>query len=734
MLAALISSSAAPLGNAFTYQGRLTDGGTPANGEHDLRFILYDAAVGGSQSGPILINENVLVTNGLFTVALDFGAGVFTGAARWIEIAVRPGASAGAFTPLDPRQPLTAAPYALYALTPAGPAGATGPKGDPGSPGGTGPQGPVGPQGPPGSADAWGRAGNTGTDATTNFLGTTDDQPFEVRVNGARAWRVIPTAGAANLLAGGSGNHITAANGAVIAGGGGVAGSSDTNLISGSFSTISGGRRHAVLSSLDATVAGGNDNDITGATGAAIGGGVSNTIALLANHAVIAGGHLNTIQAGGLGSAYAAIGGGLGNTVFNARWVTIGGGEDNRASSGSHVTIGGGVSNNASGLFATVAGGSRNEILSATAATIGGGQSNGIAPSSTSSVIGGGSQNTVDTLAPHAVIAGGYSNLSSGRFATVGGGWGNRSQAEAATVGGGGANTSSSVAATVAGGNLNTGSGTAATVGGGFRNFSIGDYATVPGGVDNFAGGDFSLAAGRRAIAFHSGTFVWADSQNADFATTGAQQFLIRAAGGVGIGHTVPDAPLHVVGGSDASLTGGGTLVLGAVSGGNLVMDNNEIVARNNGLASTLFLNPAGGNVSIGTASSTARLRVVNATCDGATWNNASDRNLKAGFAPVDARAVLAKVAALPLQSWHYTNAPGARHVGPMAQDFQAAFGLGADDKTIATVDADGVALAAIQGLNSLVKAQAVELESLKAELAELRRAVKSGGNKTTDH
>ena len=165
----------------------------------------------------------------------------------------------------------------------------------------------------------------------------------------------------------------------------------------------------------------------------------------------------------------------------------------------------------------------------------------------------------------------------------------------------------------------------------------------------------------------------------------------------------------------------------GTVSGLNLAIVGNEIQARNNSAASPLFINAGGGNVSIGTTTANARLRVLNATCDGTTWNNASDRNLKAGFEPVDARRVLEQVAALPLTSWHYTNAPDARHLGPMAQDFQAAFGLGADDKSITTVDADGVALAAIQGLNALLKAQAAELKALKQELAELRRAVKAG-------
>ena len=106
-------STAFAQGTAFTYQGRLNDANGPANGIYDARFAIYDAADGGSASG-VLTNAATSVTNGLFTVTLDFGAGVFDGAARWLEIAVRTN-SASAFTTLAPRQPVTPTPYASYA-------------------------------------------------------------------------------------------------------------------------------------------------------------------------------------------------------------------------------------------------------------------------------------------------------------------------------------------------------------------------------------------------------------------------------------------------------------------------------------------------------------------------------------------------------------------------------------------------------------------------------------------
>jgi hypothetical protein len=92
-----------------------------------------------------------------------------------------------------------------------------------------------------------------------------------------------------------------------------------------------------------------------------------------------------------------------------------------------------------------------------------------------------------------------------------------------------------------------------------------------------------------------------------------------------------------------------------------------------------------------------------------------SDRNLKTGFMAVRPQDILARLAALPIESWRFTNeAAGVRHVGPMAQDFKAAFGLGTDDKFIAFVDGQGVALAAIQGLNQKLKEKEEEIQNLK--------------------
>ena len=105
-----------PAGTSFTFQGRLEDGGSPATGSYDFEFRLFGAAAGGTQVGGTVARPGVAVAAGLFTVDLDFGAGVFTGDALWLEVAVRP-AGTGAFTALSPRQRATGAPYAIHALS-----------------------------------------------------------------------------------------------------------------------------------------------------------------------------------------------------------------------------------------------------------------------------------------------------------------------------------------------------------------------------------------------------------------------------------------------------------------------------------------------------------------------------------------------------------------------------------------------------------------------------------------
>lgn len=101
-------------GTAFSYQGRLNDGANPASGIYDFRFAIYDAVTNGNVVSGVLTNAATPITNGLFTVTLDFGNGVFTGPARWLQLDVRTNGS-GAFTTLLPRQQILPTPYAIMA-------------------------------------------------------------------------------------------------------------------------------------------------------------------------------------------------------------------------------------------------------------------------------------------------------------------------------------------------------------------------------------------------------------------------------------------------------------------------------------------------------------------------------------------------------------------------------------------------------------------------------------------
>ncbi|OAI39541.1 hypothetical protein AYO38_01495 [bacterium SCGC AG-212-C10] len=147
-------SPAAAVGTGFTYQGRLEQGGIPADGTYDFRFALFDAPEAGVQTGLTLVREDVAVVDGLFTVTLDFTAVFGSGVALFLEVGVRPGDSAGDFELLTPRQALTPTPYSLY------------------------------------SASSWNLSGNSGTFAGTNFVGTKDASPLVFRTNNVEAMRI----------------------------------------------------------------------------------------------------------------------------------------------------------------------------------------------------------------------------------------------------------------------------------------------------------------------------------------------------------------------------------------------------------------------------------------------------------------------------------------------------------------------------------------------------------------
>ncbi len=194
-------------------------------------------------------------------------------------------------------------------------------------------------------------------------------------------------------------------------------------------------------------------------------------------------------------------------------------------------------------------------VTSAPGATIAGG---GGDPSITT--CGDGTQACVNkATGDYSTVSGGNGNYASAGSSTVGGGYHNTASANGTTIGGGNGNAGTQFYATVGGGYHNTASGNRATVSGGAFNTASGTNSMIPGGQANAAGGAYSFAAGRRAKVRSAaqvgagdtdgdeGTFVWADYTNADFTSTGPDQFLIRASGGVGIGTNAPGYQLHVV-------------------------------------------------------------------------------------------------------------------------------------------------------------------------------------------
>ena len=206
--------------------------------------------------------------------------------------------------------------------------------------------------------------------------------------------------------------------------------------------------------------------------------------------------------------------------------------------------VAGHPSNSASGRGAVVAGGGFDSGSSVWPNTASG----------LYATVSGGRLNTAS--GSRATLGGGADNTASGVLATVGGGTGNTAGGYGSTVGGGTGNTATGSsptaifdgAATIGGGSRNTATGRYSTVGGGDRNNASGERSTVPGGILNHTRGDFSFAAGYNARAIHRGTFVWSEPRNQSdsLLSTAANQFLIRASGGVGIGTNQPLGTVHI--------------------------------------------------------------------------------------------------------------------------------------------------------------------------------------------
>ena len=399
----------------------------------------------------------------------------------------------------------------------------------------------------------------------------------------------------------------------------------------------------------------------------------------------LVGGHSgNYVTTGAHG---ATIGGGgdsgLPNRVTDD-WGTVGGGFDNQAgdddgttSDAMGATVAGGVVNAASGILASVGGGWHNEATSF-AATIGGGALNHA--EGLCATVGGGEGN--DATGIHATVGGGQYNNATSEAATVAGGYGNYCWADYATIGGGYIHYATSPYATVGGGMLNSATSECATIAGGRQNSAAGAFSAVAGGRQNAADGEYSFAAGRRANAHHNGSFVLTDSTDDGFSS-------------------VRDDALRV------RFNGGATFVV-----------NNDEWVR--------FWETAGHLID--TSANGAHLTV------GGAWTDGSDRNAKENFATVDPQDVLARVTDLPITTWNYkAEEPSIRHMGPVGQDFYASFGLGQDGRHIAALDANGVALAAIQGLYQIVQEKETRISGQQQQIATLQAQVSAQQARNAD-
>lgn len=374
----------------------------------------------------------------------------------------------------------------------------------------------------------------------------------------------------------------------------------------------------------------------------------------------------------------------LENATFGSNVIA---GADNSVGPGlGGASIGGGNLNVVYDVFGVIGGGRLNragdtdpDFQSASGATVGGGFSNWAA-------------------GHHSVVAGGSANIAAGEDAAVVGGYFVDATGDKSFAGGGYLNDATGTSSTIAGGSSNEASGghsgalsgfanratgaTSALVAGGTGNLASGSWSTVPGGANNTAGGDYSFSAGRRAKANHSGALVWADSKAADFSSLAIDEFSVRATGGARFVTAIDTDATNAT--PDGTPTAGVTLASGAGS-----------------------------------------------------WSNLSDRAAKRHFAAVNGQALLDRLARVSITTWSYkTQKRSVRHIGPTAQDFAKAFQVGEDDRRIATVDADGVALAAIQALNTklqrenrLMKERLVK-QSKRIAALELRFARPPDANK----
>ena len=352
------------------------------------------------------------------------------------------------------------------------------------------------------------------------------------------------------------------------------------------------------------------------------------------------------------------------------------------AASGENAVVGGGDGNLASGYDAGIwsgqsgiAGGDWSFIgagyyntASGAASAIGGGKDHDA--SGVNAYIGGGEENAVS--GENGAICGGGNNLVSGDYGAIAGGVLNTVSDTFAGVMAGSENLVSERYGLIGGGEENRVTGSYSTVLNGYQNVVMGSYSAVLGGRNNTTAASYTLAFGREVSISeeHPGAMLLADSSSLPFSSVRLNEFAVRATGGVRFVTAIDDT--------------------GVPTGGVML--------------------PAGGG----------------------GWLVQSDRDSKEDFQSVDSDEVLERIAELDIPSWRYrAQVNPTRHIGPMAQDFYASFDVGEDPRHINTVDADGVALVAIQGLLRRLEVQERRLSQLEADNTTLKNTLRGLGGMT---
>ncbi len=535
-------STAFAQGTAFTYQGQLFDGTNLATGSYDLTFALFTDSGGVNQTGSTLTNSATPVTNGLFTVTLDFGPGIFDGTPLWLQIGAETNGGGGVFTLLNPLQPLTPAPYAVYATS-----------------------------ADSASSAIWAGTANYATwayNVEANAVTAAGIESGQVVKSLNSLHDAVTLSPGANISITPNGNTLTIAS----SGGGGV---TSINGLQNAV-TLSPGANVSITPSGNILTIAANSTILTGSSNAWSLTGNAGTSPTLGNFAGTTDNQplelrVNSQRALRLepnsSGAPNVILGSLANYIASgvAGSVIAGGGAVNYY--GSPFT------NSVSSDMCFLGGGEWNSIQSnAGESVLGGGYRNTIQSGSVLSVLGGGYENSIQPSATYSFLGGGYLNTNQAEATAtfLGGGWQNTIQTNATVsfLGGGGFNSIQQNAYY-------------AFLGGGYTNTVSGQYATVPGGSGNVAGGQYSFAAGDNAVAAHNGAFVWADSSGGTFSSTANNQFSVRAVGGVrlvtsGAGLSVDGALVpafqqnaygapNVILGSPANFVGN---VIGATIGG----------------------------------------------------------------------------------------------------------------------------------------------------------------------